>query len=140
MEADASLRPAVSSGACDAVHSPRLSGLARGSVANEPWDDQTRNPWLVATRVLLWVPFEPYLTTRCVRIQGRLVQVCNGIELEAVGFRFEPYRWCDLGFVPNSRGNKAAANIRPTCGVLGVTRLTRIVTCENFYPTSRFGI
>ena len=22
--------------------------------------------------------------------------------------------WCDLGFVPNSRGNKAAANLRPT--------------------------
>ena len=21
--------------------------------------------------------------------------------------------WCDLGFVPNSRGNKAAANLRP---------------------------
>ena len=25
--------------------------------------------------------------------------------------------WCDLGFVPNSRGNKAAANPRPTRGV-----------------------
>ena len=23
--------------------------------------------------------------------------------------------WCDLGFVPNSRGNKAAANLRPSC-------------------------
>ena len=22
--------------------------------------------------------------------------------------------WCDLGFVPNSRGNKAAANLRPS--------------------------
>ena len=22
--------------------------------------------------------------------------------------------WCDLGFVPDSRGNKAAANLRPT--------------------------
>ena len=22
--------------------------------------------------------------------------------------------WCDLGFVPNSRGNKAEANLRPT--------------------------
>ena len=21
--------------------------------------------------------------------------------------------WCDLGFFPNSRGNKAAANLRP---------------------------
>ena len=25
--------------------------------------------------------------------------------------------WCDLGFFPNSRGNKAAANLRPT-GIL----------------------
>ena len=24
--------------------------------------------------------------------------------------------WCDLGFFPNSRGNKAAANLRPTYG------------------------
>ena len=49
--------------------------------------------------------------------QGCLVQVGNGIELEAVGFQFEPYRWRPCGvtwdFVPNSRGNKAAANLRP---------------------------
>ena len=40
---------------------------------------------------------------------GCLVQVGNGIELEAP---VAPL-WCDLGFVPNSRGNKAAANLRP---------------------------
>ena len=27
--------------------------------------------------------------------------------------------WCDLGFVPNSRGNKAAANLRPSEAELG---------------------
>ena len=51
--------------------------------------------------------------------KGCLVQVGNGTELEAVGLQFElrtlPVAplWCDLGFVPNSRGNKAAANLRP---------------------------
>ena len=37
------------------------------------------------------------------------------------GSRWSPARtlpvaplWCDLGFFPNSRGNKAAANLRPT--------------------------
>ena len=29
--------------------------------------------------------------------EGCLVQVGNGIELEAVGFRFEPYRWRPCG-------------------------------------------
>ena len=47
------------------------------------------------------------------------IQVGNGIELEAVGLKFEPYRWAavaplwcdrDLGFFPNSSGNKAAEN------------------------------
>ena len=27
--------------------------------------------------------------------------------------------WCDLGFVPNSSGNKAAANLRPNLAVQG---------------------
>ena len=48
---------------------------------------------------------------------GCLVQVGNGIELEAVGFQFEPYWWLPCGVtwdssqVLNSRGNKAAANL-----------------------------
>ena len=33
--------------------------------------------------------------------------------------------WCDLGFVPNSRGNKAAANLRPINSQL--TPLPRII-------------
>ena len=53
------------------------------------------------------------------------IQVGNGIELEAVGLKFEPYRWAavaplwcdrDLGFFPNSSGNKAAENLRPITG------------------------
>ena len=50
-------------------------------------------------------------------LKGCLVQVGNGIELQAVGFQFESYRWRPCGvtwdFVPHSRGNKAAANLRP---------------------------
>ena len=44
-----------------------------------------------------------------------LVQVGNGIELEAVGLQFEPYRWrpCGVTWDSSSRGNKAAANLRP---------------------------
>ena len=48
---------------------------------------------------------------------GSLVQVGNGRELEAVGLQFEPYQWavaplwCDLGFIPNSRGNKACQTL-----------------------------
>ena len=51
---------------------------------------------------------------------GCLVQVGNGIDLEAVGLQFAPYLWCDLGFIPNSRGKKSAANPRPS-----VRRLSR---------------
>ena len=50
-------------------------------------------------------------------IEGCLVQVGNGIDLEAISLKFEPCwvasLWCDLGFFPNSRGNKAAANLCP---------------------------
>ena len=34
--------------------------------------------------------------------------------------------WCDLGFVPNSRGNKAAANLRPAL------RIAMVDTCWCF--------
>ena len=29
--------------------------------------------------------------------EGCLVQVGNGIELEAIGLQFEPYQWCPCG-------------------------------------------
>ena len=35
-------------------------------------------------------------------VKGCLVQVGNGIELEAVGFRFEPYRWRRCGMTWDS--------------------------------------
>ena len=43
------------------------------------------------------------LLTRLSQELSLFVQVGNGIELEAVGLQFEPYRWrplwCDLGLV-----------------------------------------
>ena len=46
---------------------------------------------------------------------------CPSWEWHRIGSRWSPVRtlpvaplWCDLGFVPNSRGNKAAANLRPS--------------------------
>ena len=53
-------------------------------------------------------------------VKGCLVQVGNGIELEAVGLQFEPYRWRPCGVTLDSsrtRGNKAAANLRLKTGV-----------------------
>ena len=45
---------------------------------------------------------------------------CPSWQWHRTGNRWYPVRtlpvaplWCDLGFVPNSRGNKAAANVRP---------------------------
>ena len=45
---------------------------------------------------------------------------CPSWQWHRTGSRWSPVRtlpvaplWCDLGFVPNSRGNKAAANLRP---------------------------
>ena len=45
---------------------------------------------------------------------------CPSWQWHRTGSRWFPVRtlpvaplWCDLGFVPNSRGNKAAANLRP---------------------------
>ena len=45
---------------------------------------------------------------------------CPSWQWHRAGSRWFPVRtlpvaplWCDLGFVPNSRGNKAAANLRP---------------------------
>ena len=48
---------------------------------------------------------------------------CPGWQWHRTGSHWSPIRtlpvaplWCDLGFVPNSRGNKAAANLCPnTC-------------------------
>ena len=66
------------------------------------------------------LPSGPRLTDAVyvVGYEGCLVQVGNGIELEAVGFQVRTLPvaplWCDLGFVPNSRGIEAAANLRPT--------------------------
>ena len=46
---------------------------------------------------------------------------CPSWQWHRIGSSWSPVRtlpvaplWCDLGFVQNSRGNKAAANLRPT--------------------------
>ena len=46
---------------------------------------------------------------------------CPNWQWHRTGSRWSPVRtllvaplWCDLGVVPNSRGNKAAANLRPS--------------------------
>ena len=43
--------------------------------------------------------------------------------------------WCDLEFVPNSRGNKAAANLRPTEVSVGkpmTPRQSRTLICVQY--------
>ena len=74
--------------------------------------------------------------------QGCLVQVGNGIELQAVGFQFEPYRWRPCGvtwdFVPNSRGNKAAANLRPTAihTTIHAKYIVNVLACITIHANS----
>ena len=51
--------------------------------------------------------FDPY-------IMGCLVQVGNGIELEAVGFRFEPYRWRPCGVTWDSSRTVVVLKLRRT--------------------------
>ena len=47
-------------------------------------------------------------------IQGCLVQVGNGIELEAVGLQFEPYRWCPCGVIWDSSRTVVVIKLRRT--------------------------
>ena len=53
-------------------------------------------------------------------VAGVLLSSLVSWQWHRTGSRWSPVRtlpvaplWCDLGFVPNSRGNKAAANLRP---------------------------
>ena len=52
------------------------------------------------------------------RVQGCLVQVGNGIELEAVGFRFEPYRWRPCGVTWDSSRTVVVIKLRRTSALL----------------------
>ena len=47
-----------------------------------------------------------------------LVQVGNGIELEAVGFRFEPYRWRPCGVTWDSSRTVVVIKLRRTSALL----------------------
>ena len=47
-----------------------------------------------------------------------LVQVGNGIELEVVGFRFEPYRWRPCGVTWDSSRTVVVIKLRRTSALL----------------------
>ena len=51
-------------------------------------------------------------------MEGCLVQVGNGIELEAVGFRFEPYRWRPCGVTWDSSRTVVVIKLRRTSALL----------------------
>ena len=64
-----------------------------------------------------------------------VVQVGNGSHWSSVGTLPVAPLWCDLGFFPNSRGIKAAANLRPNKAAAnprpsgGVDMYTNISSC-----------
>ena len=69
---------------------------------------------------------------------------CPSWQWHRIGSRWSPVRtlpvpvaplWCDLGFVPNSRGNKAAANLRPTS--IFFARATSEITKRYSFPVLR---
>ena len=51
---------------------------------------------------------------QCYILQGCLVQVGNGIELEAVGLQFEPYRWRPCGVTWDSSRTVVVLKLRRT--------------------------
>ena len=48
------------------------------------------------------------------KVQGSLVQVGNGIELEAVGLQFEPYQWRPCGVTWDSSRTVVVIKLRRT--------------------------
>ena len=71
--------------------------------------------------------------------EGLVTMSCPSWRWHRTGSRWFPVRtlpvaplWCDLGFVPNSRGNKAAANLCPSHGfVRSVSSPPRILSGGN---------
>ena len=51
-------------------------------------------------------------------IEGCLVQVGNGIDLEAVGFQFEPYRWRPCGVTWDSSRTVVVIKLRRTSALM----------------------
>ena len=63
---------------------------------------QSKNYNIVRKRKQLWIfciqsKVQTYVAQEELILKGCLVQVGNGIELEAVGLQFEPYRWRPCG-------------------------------------------
>ena len=53
--------------------------------------------------------------------KGCLVQVGNGIELEAVGFQFEPYRWRPCGVTWDSSRTVVVLKLRRTSSLTNIS-------------------
>ena len=53
-------------------------------------------------------------------VAGCLVQVGNGIELEAVGLQFEPYRWRPCGETWDSSRAVVVIKLRRTSALAGI--------------------
>ena len=76
----------------------------------------------IGRRCVLLHPSEEIVAQYCFQQQelGPQGMSCPSWQWHRTGSRWFPVRtlpvaplWCDLGFVPNRRGNKAAANLRP---------------------------
>ena len=114
------LRPAAAS-----LAGPVTSELTAGHLNMKDWEagpkeSSERQP-VVGECKLRPVAFKAYLF---IHIRG---MSCPSWQWHRTGSRWFPVRtlpvaplWCDLGFVPNSRGNKAAANLRPAGQSKGV--------------------
>ena len=62
----------------------------------------------------------PSRLTKQNQVKGCLVQVGNGIELEAVGLQFEPYRWRPCGVTWDSSRTVVVIKLRRTSALRGV--------------------
>ena len=71
---------------------------------------------------------KPYVTYQ---VMGCLVQVGNGIELEAVGFRFEPYRWRPCGVTWDSSRTVVVIKLRRTSALYNVFWLYNMLHRKN---------
>ena len=59
--------------------------------------------------------------------QGCLVQVGNGIELEAVGLQFEPYRWRPCGVTWDSSRTVVVIKLRRTSALSQLATFREII-------------
>ena len=65
---------------------------------------------------------------------GMSCQVGNGIELEAVGLQFEPYRWRPCGVTWDSSRTVVVIKLRRTSALRGTRTRRRVRTWSSNYP------